>query len=472
MKKGFTLIELLVYMAIMGFIIVVAGRAFSDSTSMRVRTQSMTKATEEVNRIAEIIKEDLSQMGAKVWYNNAPATGEFPFKIIDQVYVCPTCSQKDSSSFKLWHKTKGDSIEFRKISYDEDDKYIGTRLITWYADNKILYRRCATIHPTSNAPNDPESETCPVVDPDDAPSVIMAEDVEKFTLNPSKPSGNFLIPSSSSAESFGGENSANQTFQLLKDNVGPSMNEIEWNYYGAGINTATLSGFERNNNIGDNKQYKVFVADKNTPKNSAINSCEGFTFKKGETYAIKFKTPMYVPDSIMATFVPGVDHIAVGFRDKQNGGNIAGQLLPNDFMFYPPQSIAENINQYFEFSVSNDAPDNGVGNVCIVFTLAFYSGENGNGPHLGKLQIKDFELLRKLDKAYTFVAEGDNYAAEAANQPADHTKNKKNVKAFELILKVEKKGETGSTCKSDNGACKGYVIPVPNNGIAPPPSSP
>ena len=40
-KSGFTLMELLVYIAIVGIVVIVAGQAFSNSTKMRVRTQSM-----------------------------------------------------------------------------------------------------------------------------------------------------------------------------------------------------------------------------------------------------------------------------------------------------------------------------------------------------------------------------------------------------------------------------------------------
>ena len=44
-RAGFTLMELMVYIAIVGIVVIVAGQAFSNSTKMRVRTQSMLKAS-------------------------------------------------------------------------------------------------------------------------------------------------------------------------------------------------------------------------------------------------------------------------------------------------------------------------------------------------------------------------------------------------------------------------------------------
>ena len=51
-KAGFTLVELLVYIAIVGIVVIVAGQAFSNSTKMRVRTQSMLKASEVAENVA------------------------------------------------------------------------------------------------------------------------------------------------------------------------------------------------------------------------------------------------------------------------------------------------------------------------------------------------------------------------------------------------------------------------------------
>jgi prepilin-type N-terminal cleavage/methylation domain-containing protein len=446
MKRGFTLVELLVYVAIMGFIIVVAGKAYSDATGMRVRTQSMTKATEEVNRIAELIKEDLSQMGAKAWISKNTQGYYVSEPAVEEVYI--SLSTGDTSSFNLVQSTGGngyDEIEFKKISYGENGEYIGTRLIRWHVSGGTLYRSCKTT--ASLSIDDPEIDVCPA---GNAVDVAMAENVKTFTLNPSKPL-NYA--------SFGGAPTASNpstTFALLSRP--PANAAADGNYHATTIdpptqsnnNTATLKFSERNNTATEKKQHQVFVAVPNTVGTSFTN-CKQFEFKKGETYAVKFKTPVYknVPDSSMITlFQPGIDYMAVGFRAQNNGAAIAA--LPKDFMFYPPQEKNKAfINQYFEFSVSNDVP-----NACVAFTFAFYSGTNTIGPHKGKLQIRDFELLHKKDEAYEFVRDGSSY-------------DKKNVKAFELILEVSKRNEVGSTRKPRDGEVGGYVIPVPNNGLVP-----
>ena len=489
MKRGFTLIELLVYIAIMSFIIVVAGRAYSDATGMRVRTQSMTKATEEVNRIAEIIKEDLSQMGAKAWINS-DNQGNYAAQPTEQRAYIDIVSG-DSSSFELWHRTQlpkgNDSIQFRKISYDPDGKYIGTRLISWaLSSDRILRRRCVTLH-SSTSLSDPEIGSCPHANDVNASSVvpvIMAEDVQAFVFYPSKPLED-PIGKGADKSSWGGEltaGSPNPTFSLIS-------RATSGNYYATGItqpasgtNTAILNGsspcdvgrlcFEKNNpSTNQMKQHQVFVAGPGASGGN-IGNCESFSFKKNETYAIKFKTPMnymkagneLVPDSMMSLFQPGVDHMAVGFRSS-NGDPIS--LMPTDFMFYPPQKNVEDdiskTNQYFEFSVPND-----VSNACVAFTFAFYSGPvNGDfGPHKGKLRIKDFELLHKKDGTYKFERTNPDYATSTDSDPT--YEHKKNVKAFELILEVSKRNEVGSTRRQAENEYIGYVIPVPNNGIVPP----
>jgi prepilin-type N-terminal cleavage/methylation domain-containing protein len=64
-KTGFTLIELMVYIALLGGIVLIAGKAFSDSSKMRMRTQSMLQASEIAEKVAVIFKADVAQTGAK-----------------------------------------------------------------------------------------------------------------------------------------------------------------------------------------------------------------------------------------------------------------------------------------------------------------------------------------------------------------------------------------------------------------------
>ena len=64
-KSGFTLMELMVYVALLGGIVLIAGEAFSQSTKMRIRTQSMLQTNQTAGNVATIIKQDIAQLGAK-----------------------------------------------------------------------------------------------------------------------------------------------------------------------------------------------------------------------------------------------------------------------------------------------------------------------------------------------------------------------------------------------------------------------
>jgi hypothetical protein len=152
----------------------------------------------------------------------------------------------------------------------------------------------------------------------------------------------------------------------------------------------------------------------------------------------------------MALFKPGFDHIAVGLRNSVGWGKVTGTT---DFIFWPPQaSDSDEQNHYMEFSVPDDAPK-----TCVVFEFAFYS------PHayLGALKIKDFEVMQKNDKAYSFIhKDHSDYKANYATTATTNVSEKKDVKAFELTLEINRKGEIGNV-----GVSTPYVIPTPNNGI-------
>ena len=105
-KAGFTLIELLVYIAIVGIVVVVAGQAFSNSTKMRVRTQSMLKASEVAENVANLFKTDVAQTGAKSSLETHATDGSNDIfsDVKKAVYMDPdndTDTDKDSSSFQF-----------------------------------------------------------------------------------------------------------------------------------------------------------------------------------------------------------------------------------------------------------------------------------------------------------------------------------------------------------------------------------
>ena len=52
-KRGFTMIELMVYLAIVGVVVIIAGHAFSDSTKMRIVSESMIKANQKAENLGK-----------------------------------------------------------------------------------------------------------------------------------------------------------------------------------------------------------------------------------------------------------------------------------------------------------------------------------------------------------------------------------------------------------------------------------
>jgi prepilin-type N-terminal cleavage/methylation domain-containing protein len=456
MKKGFTLIELLVYMAIMGFIIVVAGRVYSDSTSMRVRTQNMTASMEEVNKVAALIKEDLSQMGAKE-YKDKSATTRDNFLVIEDVYITKNTTTGDSSSFLLEQGTDGNSkITFKKIAFKSDGSYDGIHEIGWELDKEVLTRSCKKIDGGTGDASCPSGS---------ASSVAMASDVKKFTLIPSTPGTRNVSSSSSGGKSPFDE----EGFSLHSRVSGNCSND---NVCAATIvddgKTVTFSA--KNNAKNDKFRHEIFVVD----EGDISGDCRKYPFKKDETYTISFSTPLDIsedPTASITSFLPEKDHASIGFRDKdgkqikdKDGKSIEG--LEKDFLFYFPQTREDRkdlMNHHFEFSVSEEVKD-----ACAMFTLAFYSPTAWHG----SIRIQGFKVERK-NEAYHFARDGDDdydvdYATTTKTNNLDVQK-KKEVKAFELHLEINKRGEIGSTSpkNSDGNSSNGFVIPTPNNGLRP-----
>jgi hypothetical protein len=237
-----------------------------------------------------------------------------------------------------------------------------------------------------------------------------------------------------------------------------------------------VSGFARNAKPADgsapaeNPNYnQIYFGDKNA--GSAGTDCTPFLFKEGETYAVKWKMPTAAngQDTLMTQFQTGVDHMAVGLRSPADAdaSPLAPANAPADIQFYPPQQVGSTagIDRYAEFAVKADM------SACLAFTFSFYSMTAPKG----RVNFSDFYLLRKNDEAFHFVRAGeaypdgtsyeDGYATYATGTPttAAEAKIKREVKAFEMLLQVNKRGEITGTYSRDE---TGMVIPVPNNGIA------
>ncbi len=372
-------------MAIMSFVIIVAGRAFSDSTRMRVRSQNMLASSEEAGRVTALLKEDISQMGAKSW--EVLVSSASSFVVAEGVY---NNSLTDKSSYALDNGNANfDKFEFNKVLYKNDGTCRAVLHITWIVDNKILYRRC-------ESKNDAKCPISPSLTDDECPaSLVMAKNVEMFKFEPSKPGTDASLSSSSaSAITY---NLKNKTGTVL---VGDDDNSL-YNF------TKATSG---------NPAHSVVCL-----ATTSIGGCSTFKFIAGEEYAIDFILSVPSPEkNYMARFQPVTDHLAIGIRKSDK------PVIP-DFLFYPPQD-GNDKSEHFEFSVPLDQTD-----ANIYITAAFYSDAYNAGK--GDLIFKNIKVSRKTNEVYHFPS--------SAYSPSGSSKA--DVKAFRLTLKIDKKNEVSTT---------------------------
>jgi len=450
MKRAFTLIELLVYMAIMGFIIVVAGRVFSDSTSMRVRSQNLLKSSSEIGKLANLLSEDISQMGVKAW---GVETIDEGYKIIfhNAVYMDANNSdikKRDSSSYILRGKRGpndtvfSDTLIFRKAVFDAAGKFIAVREISWYRDGKDLFRKCRQItnqYPDgANGMSNGESDgDCTTED------VLVATNITNFKLTPAMQIEEPPL--------FSGN------FGLYAKEEGYAKKPTCGNY---GCQTV-LSGFESNSDPQGKIHHELYLNGFNEHEpipqscddTQLFKNCKQMTFYGGKTYAIEFK--MLYNNDYSTQFQPGKDHLSIGFRTN-NGGTI--DKAPKDVLFYPPQDISGNtITRHIEFSV-NDT----IKNACVAIKLAFYSPTAKDG----KLTFDDFKVLHKADESFSFEGVEPLYGIIQDDSDNDSLKisQKRKVKAFELLVEmaIGKEDRKAGTF-SQKG--RGIIIATPNNGV-------
>jgi len=428
-RGGFTLIELLVYIAIMGFIIIVAGRAFSDSTGMRVRSQNMLGSAEEAGRISTILKEDISQMGTKSWGRSSASAGVsiMVFETETSVHINynngnSSASSTDFSSYVLTKTGNYDALTFFKTHYDASGICGAVLEIEWYvrADSTLM-RKCSHSKPVKCTGQFNADTECP------SEPVEMARNVAGFRLLPSRPGTENISGGGVSDILFP---ATGNSFRLLASTGGFRDGP-----------TAVLNGFTQNSS-SSTVHINFYLAE------AGATSCKELTFLDGEEYAISFELRCDNPAcrsvatnekfNPMVMFQPGNDHLSVGLRNSDmNGTAISG--VP-DFLFYPPLDATANKIRNFQFSVPEETK------ACIGMTTAFYSPAA-----TGRLEVENFKISRKSDKVYHFDKGDLNYNPQAATTP-----NKASVKAFELTLRINKKGEINNTIT---------VIPVPNNGV-------
>lgn len=446
-KSGFTLMELMVYMAILGFIVIVAGRAFSDSTKFRIRTQNILNATQAAENVATLFKADVAQTGAKSSKAASPqaSTDAFYVSSIPTLYILPNPasgagSEADSSSYTITHNKNGqtgmDELVFKRMRYNADGTFGGVEEITWSAKDKVLSRSCKTLEGTG-------TEQCPGPG-QDALTVEIADHVEKFVVKQAKPtvvySAVSVLPSSNASE---------KNFRLI-----PRYGEEDFAYLdvspAAGGTSLTLTGFAPNYDFSEENPHpllnqrngnQVFLATNSTSGDwKAL--CEKVTLEPDVEYEISFSMPYSADASRM--FCPGRDHMSVGFRSATDGSKPAGL---EDFLFFPPTLDGASTGvRSMRFSVAST-----IANVCLAFTFASYSPVVANG----KIQLKEVALKKIPSSNYVFE---DNDAIAVAD--------KKNVKALKLELQIGyggKKDANGADQPGETGEVE-MVIPIPSNG--------
>lgn len=447
-KNGFTLMELLVYMAIVGIVVVIAGQVFSDSTKMRIRTQSMLSANAVASDVATLISEDVAQTGAKS-SKEISATSSDEFKISDSIYINPNASSvelKDSSSYRLTTNSSTgltDSLIVRRINYADDGKFKAIEEVSWFSRNGKLYRGCRTIPNTSST----ASDDCPEEsDNSNITAVEVADNIDSFIVVPAKPR---VLSSTNTADDGSSIFSTSEHNSYLLPDVDPSIKLFrlvprfgENDFYFANTSPAdggtsiSISGFASNYSLADKapiadgkKANQLFMAQANSNTGTWKDLCKKINLEPQVEYEISFQLPFVANDSRL--FCPGRDYAAVGFRN-QDGDKFTDL---DDFLFYFPADQNEPKQRSFRFTV-NELHEN----ACMAFTFASYSPVVPSSA----ITIQNVSLKKVTTSAFEF---------DAAYVPVPT--DKKNVKAFRVKLNKEVNGEVSRVDQ---------IVLIPSNG--------
>ena len=470
-RQGFTLMELMVYIAIVGIVVIVAGQAFSNSTKMRVRTQSMLKASEVAENVAAILKEDIAQTGAKSSQESGtPAAGASKgVKFISvcqgtntedciskKIYVDPdnaTNENKDSSSFQITNQVENiDDVTLLRVRYDSDGSYLGVEKIEWTVSNRVLYRSCKVIA-KKDGWDVPEGDPCGDGEDSTPNQVEMATGVEKFHVIAASPSSTVdaeqVFPPCAATPCPDEFRLVPRTGEFGYATIKADAEDGE----NVGADKIQISQFFSNY---DNQGGKIIenISDRNMNQLIAIESVSGelsgnwkdicinnhgnISLLNDQEYEISFEVPFPGDDDKSLLFVPGEDHMAIGFRSAADGDLLkeGDKVLLQDFMFFPPMNAQGSGLRHMRFSV----PKN-INNACLALTFAMYSPL----AHMGKISIKNLKVKKVATAGYNF---------ETPISMTDY-QNKKNVKALRVDLKVVRNGEGGEMS---------LIIPIASNG--------
>ena len=452
MKKGFTLMELMVYIAIVGIVVIVAGQAFSNSTKMRVRTQSMLKASEVAENVATLFKEDVAQTGAKSAMEAGTTDNGNNFGAVHaSVYMNPSSSSNaDSSSFLISTNSNQSDLTIRRMRYDANGHYQAVEEVRWYVNQGKLIRSCKLVEKDASL-TVTDDDPCGKVN-EAAKEVEMAEGVATFTVEAAKPGAEVaseqVFPASDAAGAF---KFVSRTGDFKY--VALAAKNTNTNEPNVGGTSITLTDFVTNYDFGteglvdesNRKLNQIFAMENVVSTGVWTEDCKKIILDEQQEYEISFDIGSLggsASDETVArslSFVPGVDHMSVGFRSVTTGDfpKKDGVKLVEDYLFFPPLDASSSGKRSMRFTVPQK-----IENVCLAFTFACYSPL----VHYGKLKIENLKLKK--------VA-GANYKFEDGYSPESHKGDKKNIKALKLTLKIERNGEGGGG---------EIVVPIPSNG--------
>ena len=462
-KSGFTLMELLVYMAIVGIVVVIAGEAFSNSTKFRIRTDNMIKATQEAENVGMIFREDVAQMGAKSSREAGLANGGSFYgvkfsEVNSKIYMDPNNideGKKDSSSFLLERDDNGFSdLTLRRLRYDDNGYYQAVEEVRWYVVDGILKRSCHILELADGVSIDENKDPCAT----NAAPVDMATGVTVFKVEAASPGVkeemSQLFPPDAMDE-----------FRLVpRVGDGNFVNFKAINNAGSELNGGaiiTLSNFTSNYVNSDdpsvgganvlNPNLNQAVAIKSETAAGVWNSlCDQYgkmTLLPDMVYEISFAVSAVDDDDKSLMFVPGTDHMSVGFRKAGSGdyAKVNNKIVLPDFLFFPPLDAARgNGKRTMRFTVPET-----VDNVCLAFTFACFSPLVSQG----KISISDLKVLQVASANYKF----NGFDPEFGN----NKREKKNVKALKLKLQVSRGAKNGGKGETGN---VDLVIATPSNG--------
>lgn len=438
-KSGFTLMELLVYIAIVGIVVIVAGQAFSNSTKMRVRTQSMLKASEVAENVATLFRADVAQTGAKSSVETGGVTGGDNFSAVnDSVFMHPVDATDpdkiDSSSFSVTNESNFSNLKMRRMRYDDDGHYVAVEEVNWFVENGTLKRSCRTLLGTQDEENCKSGTAVAAKNV----AVEIATGLTKFKVTPALPG----VKVDDVAQVFPpcAAGLCSEEFRMV-----PRTGETD--YIATSISftpdhkTVSLSGFSTNylkNTNDENKDGKLVnqvLATENADAVGAVwkNQCYKMTLSPQTEYELSFSLADAGTSEKSRLFVPGRDLMAVGFRYTKDGTKPA-EL--DDFFFYPPVDENSAGERRMRFSVTNQLK-----NVCLAFTFVSYSPLAADG----HVTISNLRLKKVESANYKF-----DYPEGALS-----LKDKVNVKAMRLVFGVQRNGEEG---------IDSLVIRIPSNG--------